>query len=169
VGGLCPDNHLLTTRALGSTPPVFSTAKDLRDVEDPQDTESVMTSSRQRRHTALLNKIPVGTLDSLTQSDIAVLNYLDKLAREGRRDACTASIPRMADACGISERQVQISVKRLIDAELIERLGYDFSNANRAKRGTIYKVLLRAGGEQQTVIGKERKRTIKFLLIWSEE
>jgi hypothetical protein len=168
VGGLRPHSHLLTTRTFGCPLPIFSTAKDLRDVEDPQDTESAMTSSRQRRHTALLNRIPVGIVDSLTQSDIAVLNYLDKLTSGGRRTVCTASIPRMSDACGISERQVQISVKRLIDAELVERLGYDVSNPDRAKRGTVYKVLFRAG-RTQAVMAKERKRTIKFLLIWSEE
>lgn len=128
-----------------------------------------MSNSQQRHHTALLNNIPADILDALTQSDLAVLNYLDKLAREGGGDACTASIPRMADACGISERQVQISAKRLIDAELIKRVGYDFSNPDRSKRGTVYRVLHKSDGAEQTVTVKERKRTIKFLLIWSEE
>lgn len=128
-----------------------------------------MSSSRQRRHTALLNDIPADILDTLTQSDLSILNYLDKLAREGGGDACTASIPKMADACGISKRQVQISAKKLIDADLIKRVGYDFSNPDRSKRGTVYRVLYKAGGVERTVTVKERKRTIKFLLIWSEE
>jgi DNA-binding Lrp family transcriptional regulator len=128
-----------------------------------------MSSSHQRRHTALLNDIPAEILDALTQSDLAVLNYLDELALEGAGDACAASIPKMADACGISERQVQISAKRLIDAELIKRVGYDFSNPDRSKRGTVYRVLYKVGGAERTAAVKERKRTIKFLLIWSEE
>lgn len=128
-----------------------------------------MSSSQQHRHTALLNDIPAEILDALTQSDLAVLNYLNKLAHEGGGGACTASIPKMADACGISERQVQISAKRLIEAELIKRVGYDFSNSDRSKRGTVYRVLNNTGEAERTVAVKERKRTIKFLLIWSEE
>lgn len=128
-----------------------------------------MSSSRQRRHATLLNDIPVDILDALTQSDLSVLNYLNKLVQEGGGDACTASIPRMADACGISERQVQISAKKLMGAELIKRVGYDFSNSDRSKRGTVYRVLHKAGEAERTVVVKERKRTIKFLLIWSEE
>lgn len=128
-----------------------------------------MSSSQQRRHTALLNDIPADILDALTQSDLAVLNYLDKSARDGGGDVCTASIPRMADACGISERQVQISAKKLMDAELIKRIDYDFSNSDRSKRGTVYKVLFKSGGARQSVTITQRKRTIKFLLIWSEE
>src|SRR3712207_5083781 len=100
-----------------------------------------MSISRQRRHTALLSDIPVDILDALTHSDLSVLNYLDRLARETGEGACTASIPKIAMACDISARQVQISVGRLAAARLVEKIGYDLSNADKLKRGTIYKVL----------------------------
>ena len=101
-----------------------------------------MTSSRQRRHTASLNYTSTDIINALTQSDVAVLNYLDELAREGGGEACTASIPKIACACGISERQVQISTARLIEAKLLKRIGYDFGNPNKAKRGSVFKVLV---------------------------
>jgi DNA-binding Lrp family transcriptional regulator len=83
-------------------------------------------------------KVSEGTL---RRSDQAVLKYLDELTRRGDGETCTASIPEIAGACSISERQVQISTRRLIEAGLLERVGYDLSNADRAKRGTVYKVL----------------------------
>jgi DNA-binding Lrp family transcriptional regulator len=79
----------------------------------------------------------------LMPSDQAVLEYLNELTRRGGVETCTASIPEIAGACSISVRQVQISTKRLIEAGLLERIGYDLSNADRTKRGTIYKVVTR--------------------------
>jgi DNA-binding Lrp family transcriptional regulator len=102
-----------------------------------------MTRCRPRRHIPLRELIPKSILDAFTQSDLAVLKYLDKLAREKDGEACTASIPRIASACGISERQVQICTTRLIEAKLLKRVGYDFGNPNKAKRGSIYKILVR--------------------------
>ncbi|HEX8096515.1 MAG TPA: hypothetical protein VF507_00705 [Pyrinomonadaceae bacterium] len=77
---------------------------------------------------------------ALKRSDRDVIDYLKRL--QGSRGSCKASIPGIAGACNISERQVQISTQRLIEAEMLERLGYDLGNPNRAERGTIYKVLI---------------------------
>jgi hypothetical protein len=102
-----------------------------------------MTSYRQRRSTAINTLIGNDILATLTESDITVLRYLDKLMRNSGGEACTASIPKIALACAISERQVQISTSRLIEAKLLSRVGYDFGNPNKTKRGSIYKVLSR--------------------------
>jgi hypothetical protein len=75
--------------------------------------------------------------------------------------------PKIAIACKISKRQVQISTKRLIEAGLLERVGYDFGNPDRTKRGTIYRLLI-----NQTKIAhsrEEKGKSIKLLLLWSEE
>lgn len=77
----------------------------------------------------------------LRPSDQATWKYLDELTRS--TDTCTASIRKIALACNISERQVQISIGRLIDSGLLKRVGYDFGNPDRAKRGTVYKVIKR--------------------------
>lgn len=103
----------------------------------------------------------------LRRADRAVLRYLDEQTREDE-DTCTASIPKIADACEISERQVQISAKRLIKAGLLERLGYDLSNPDRAKRGTMYRVLVR-DERRGAAVGEGRSRSVKFLLFWSED
>jgi DNA-binding Lrp family transcriptional regulator len=110
-----------------------------------------------------------GIYPALKSSDRAVLRHLLERARAGNGDTCTASIPRIANACDISERQVQISTRRLIDARLIERLGYDFSNPDRSKRGTVYRVQhlhprARPGNERE---GK--KKSVKLILLWSED
>lgn len=78
---------------------------------------------------------------NLKRTDSAVLGYLERMARRNRSSICTCSIPKIAGACDISTRQVQISVGRLIAAHLVERMGYDLSNPEMGKRGTIYKVL----------------------------
>lgn len=106
----------------------------------------------------------------LKRTDSAVLKYLHEITPEGDGATCKASIPKIANACSISERQVQICTNRLIKAGLIERIGYDLGNADRLKRGTIYK-LLGDADEVVQITNKdfEKKRLIKFLLIWSEE
>lgn len=84
----------------------------------------------------------------LRRSDQAVLEYLNELAQQGKGETCTASITEIASACSISKRQVQISTGRLIEARLLERVGYDLSNPDRAKRGTVYKVLSQREGKE---------------------
>lgn len=103
----------------------------------------------------------------LKSSDRAVLEYLREMAHSASGDMCTASIPNIAVGSGVSERQVQISSKRLIGAGLVRRMGYDFSNPDLTKRGTIYKVALtnRCALREDGYEGK--KRSVKFLLFWS--
>jgi DNA-binding Lrp family transcriptional regulator len=104
---------------------------------------------------------------SLKRTDKAVLKYLDEITQPSDGRTCTVSIPKIANACKISERQVQISTKRLIEAGLIERLGYDFGNPDRTQRGTIYKLLIRQSETKHSIEG--RRKSIKLLLLWSED
>ena len=77
----------------------------------------------------------------LTSADKRVLSYLHRMIQIGNGETCTASIPNIASACAISQRQVPISTGRLMRADLLERVGYDLGNSDRRKRGTIYKVI----------------------------
>lgn len=126
-------------------------------------------SSRNRNHAG--SGYPQGEdlRAGLKPSDRAVLEYLRELAHSAGGDMCTASIPNIALGSGVSERQVQISSKRLIGAGLVRRMGYDFSNPDLTKRGTIYKVML----EEESALKEDRpegkKRSVKFLLFWSED
>lgn len=104
---------------------------------------------------------------SLKRTDKAVLKYISEVTQATGRETCTVSIPKIACACKISKRQVQISTKRLIEAKLIERVGYDFSNPARTQRGTIYKLLTNQDEVKSSVKGK--RKYIKLLLLWSEE
>lgn len=87
-----------------------------------------------------------GSYNALKPTDKAVIDFLKELRDENRRatgeNTCKASIPDISDACNISERQVQISTQRLIKAKLLQRVGYDFGNPDKAQRGTIYEVLI---------------------------
>ena len=88
-----------------------------------------------------------GVFASLSKGDRKVIEYLDELKRKNRRELpeggdCVASIPEIAEACEMSMRQVQNCTQRLIDKGLLRRVTYDFSNPDRSKRGTIFKVLL---------------------------
>ena len=108
-------------------------------------------------------------IQGLRSTDQNVLEYLNKLALNSDGETCTTSIPKVASACNISERQVQISTRRLIDAGLIERVRYDFSNPDRSKRGTTYKMLLCKDRIEQRGERADKKSSIKFLLFWSED
>jgi hypothetical protein len=105
--------------------------------------------------------------NSLRRTDRAVLKYLDRLTERGKGNTCKTTNRRIASACEISERQVQISTGRLIDAGLLKRLNYDFANPDLAKRGTIYKVL-GYRSKKKRLMPRERK-SIKLLLFWSED
>ena len=116
------------------------------------------------------DEIPDGHICvNLKPSDRVVLKYLDKLTLDSDGETCTVSIPKIASACDISERQVQISTKRLINAGLLQRIGYDFSNPDREKRGTIYKVLASEFRVKHPAQGAVGKKSIKFILFWSDE
>ncbi|MDQ3816527.1 MAG: helix-turn-helix domain-containing protein, partial [Acidobacteriota bacterium] len=82
-------------------------------------------------------------LAELRPTDRAVLLYLNELRKNGKSDTFTVGIPTIAAACSISPRQVQVSTGRLIKADLLERIGYDFGNVDRSRRGTKYKLLVK--------------------------
>ena len=107
--------------------------------------------------------------DNLKRTDKAILEYLQEMALAGNGETCKASIPKIANACNVSERQVQISTRRLIVSGLLIRVGYDFSNPNRQQRGTVYKVVFSKTTDQQNLEQEYKKRPSKFLLIWSED
>jgi hypothetical protein len=101
----------------------------------------------------LLDRI-VPTLDTYDQS---VLIRLYRLARGFNSDTCRVSVPTLAKACNISERQTRKSIVRLEGRELIQRIEQDFGNKNMALRGTTFKILIsdptparRTTPEQQT-------------------
>lgn len=101
----------------------------------------------------LLDRI-VPTLDTYDQS---VLIRLYRLARGFNSDTCRVSVPTLAKACNISERQTRKSIVRLEGRELIQRIEQDFGNRNIALRGTTFKILIseastarRATPEQHT-------------------
>lgn len=125
--------------------------------------------SRSQRPKTSKARVGNGSLASLKTTDKAVLKHLQKLARSDDENTCTVSIPKIASACGISQRQVQISTNRLIKGGLLKRQGYDFSNPDRTKRGTVYKLLSPESGDNQEVSKVDKKRAIKFLLFWSED
>jgi hypothetical protein len=127
-----------------------------------------MVNNRKQR-IMLLGEIPSEDgYANLKPSDKAVWRYLDELTLNNEGKTCTASIPKIGSTCGISQRQVQISTRRLINAGLLERIGYDFSNPDRKKRGTIYKVLISASRAKQSR-KRVNKKSIKFILFWSED
>jgi DNA-binding Lrp family transcriptional regulator len=86
----------------------------------------------------LLDRI-IPTLDTYDQS---VLIRLYRLARGFNSDTCRVSVPTLAKACNISERQTRKSIIRLEERELIQRIEQDFGNKNMALRGTIFRVLI---------------------------
>lgn len=104
---------------------------------------------------------------NLTPSDKAVLKYLSEMLNDSDDETYTVSISRIAMACDISKRQVQISTGRLISTGLIERIGYDFGNPDKTRRGAIYKGLKSEPNTKR--LTNERRRTIKLLLLWSED
>lgn len=86
----------------------------------------------------LLDRI-LPTLDTYDQS---VLVRLYRLARGFNSDTCRVSVPTLAKACNVSERQVRKSVARLEARELIQRVEQDFGNRDKTLRGTIFRVLI---------------------------
>lgn len=79
------------------------------------------------------------TLDTYDQS---LLIRLYRLARGFNSDTCRVSVPTLAKACNVSERQIRKSIVRLEKREFIKRIEQDFGNKNLALRGTTFKILL---------------------------
>lgn len=86
----------------------------------------------------LLDRI-LPTLDTYDQS---VLIRLYRLARGFNSETCRVSVPTLAKACNISERQTRKSIARLEARELVKRIEQDFGNKNIALRGTTFKILI---------------------------
>jgi hypothetical protein len=101
---------------------------------------------------------------ALRRTDLAVLSHLDASREQAGGDICTASIPSIHRACGVSPRQVQISVGRLTKAKLIRRVGYDFGNPDRNARGTIYKLLIKPGRAKGIEVRTGKSKILKSLL-----
>jgi DNA-binding Lrp family transcriptional regulator len=71
-----------------------------------------------------------------------VLVRLYRLSRGFNSETCRVSVPTLAKACNVSERQVRKSVSKLEARELIARVEQDFGNKDRALRGTIFRILI---------------------------
>jgi hypothetical protein len=108
--------------------------------------------------------------DFLKFSDLVILQYLFEVVRDSGGEICIASIPKIANACDLSERQVQISTRRLTKAKLLKKLGYDFANPARKKRGTVYKILINGISiTKEKKCSKDIKKEVKFLLLWKQD
>jgi hypothetical protein len=86
----------------------------------------------------LLDRI-LPTLDTYDQS---LLIRLYRLARGFNSDTCRVSVPTLAKACNVSERQIRKSIVKLEGRSFIQRIEQDFGNKNLALRGTTFKILI---------------------------
>jgi hypothetical protein len=78
----------------------------------------------------------------LHPSDKVMLDFLTRLcAATGKDYTPPIGIQTISERCDISQRTVQTCGDRLIEANRIERVGYDVGNRDRAKRGMVYRVL----------------------------
>jgi hypothetical protein len=93
-------------------------------------------------YTRVSNDLLDRILPTLDTYDQAVLIRLYRLSRGFSSDMCRVSVPTLAKACNISERQVRKSVSKLEVRELVQRVEQDFGNKNRALRGTIFRILI---------------------------
>ncbi len=86
----------------------------------------------------LLDRI-LPTLDTYDQ---VLLIRLYRLSRGFGSDTCRVSVPTLAKACNISERQARKTIAKLEVRELIQRIEQDFGNKNLAMRGTTFRILI---------------------------
>lgn len=93
-------------------------------------------------YTRVSNDLLDRILPTLDTYDQAVLIRLYRLSRGFNSDTCRVSVPTLAKACNISERQVRKSISKLEARELIQRIEQDFGNKNKALRGTIFRILI---------------------------
>jgi len=93
-------------------------------------------------YTRVSNDLLDRILPTLDTYDQAVLIRLYRLSRGFSSDTCRVSVPTLAKACNVSERQVRKSVGKLEARELIERIEQDFGNKDKALRGTIFRILI---------------------------
>jgi hypothetical protein len=93
-------------------------------------------------YTRVSNDLLDRILPTLDTYDQTVLVRLYRLSRGFNSDTCRVSVPTLAKACNVSERQVRKSVSKLEARELIARVEQDFGNKDRALRGTIFRILI---------------------------
>lgn len=93
-------------------------------------------------YTRVSNDLLDRILPTLDTYDQALLIRLYRLSRGFNSETCRVSVPTLAKACNVSERQVRKSVGKLEARELIERVEQDFGNKDRALRGTIFRILI---------------------------
>jgi hypothetical protein len=93
-------------------------------------------------YTRVSNDLLDRILPTIDTYDQAVLIRLYRLSRGFNSDTCRVSVPTLAKACNISERQVRKSVSKLEARELIQRIEQDFGNKDKALRGTIFRILI---------------------------
>jgi MarR-like DNA-binding transcriptional regulator SgrR of sgrS sRNA len=101
---------------------------------------------------------------TIRQTDHKVFSYLNKLCGDKEDKTCTVSLPAIAAACDISERQAQVSTGRLIEAGLLKRTGYDFGNAVRSRRGTKYRLLKTYAEVHYEIEAEKIESAIQMLL-----
>lgn len=93
-------------------------------------------------YTRVSNDLLDRILPTLDTYDQAVLVRLYRLSRGFNSDTCRVSVPTLAKACNISERQVRKSIGKLEAREIIQRIEQDFGNKDRSLRGTIFRILI---------------------------
>jgi hypothetical protein len=93
-------------------------------------------------YTRVSNDLLDRILPTLDTYDQAVLVRIYRLSRGFNSDTCRVSVPTLAKACNVSERQVRKSVGKLEARELIQRVEQDFGNKDRSLRGTIFRILV---------------------------
>ncbi|MFL6335297.1 MAG: replication protein [Pyrinomonadaceae bacterium] len=93
-------------------------------------------------YTRVSNDLLDRILSTLDTYDQVVLIRLYRLSRGFSSDTCRVSVPTLAKACNVSERQVRKSVGKLEACELVERIEQDFGNKDKSLRGTIFRILI---------------------------
>ena len=95
-------------------------------------------------YTSVPNDVWDEVMPTLNVYDQVVLWRLFRLARGHHSESCLVGLEKLAKYCNMGKRQISTSVERLEKTGLIERLGADFGNKNKAARGTVYKINLPA-------------------------
>ncbi|MBA3765528.1 MAG: replication protein [Acidobacteria bacterium] len=123
-----------------SATPASSAAAAQNDFE-PLHRAAVAQHSTPAQQTAVagFTRIPHEVLDrilpTLDTYDQSLLIRLYRLTRGFNKDTCRVSVPTLAKACNISERQIRKSIIKLEGRGFIQRVGQDFGNKDLALRG----------------------------------
>jgi hypothetical protein len=129
------------------TAPVRDTAAAQDDSEPlHRATDAQPAATAQQTTHPGFTRVPHDLLDrilpTLDTYDQVLLIRLYRLARGFNSDTCRVSVPTLAKACNVSERQVRKSIIKLEGRGLVQRIEQDFGNKNLSLRGTTFKVLI---------------------------